>query len=231
MMDDYTKYKQILELWELGKSKIDIERETGIPKHVVRLCLAHFRSVRQLNEAVGKTENAAPIKRRNIIPKFKPRERSYTDDELREAVEKSESIAATLRKLGLRPAGGNYEIIKKRIKEAGIKTIHFRGKGWLKGKKNHHTPKIPLSQILVQESDYRGGSYRLKHRLMNEGYFRHQCQSCNRTEWLEQPIPLELDHINGDRRDNRLKNLRLLCPNCHALTPTYRGKNMIVNGS
>jgi 5-methylcytosine-specific restriction endonuclease McrA len=54
----------------------------------------------------------------------------------------------------------------------------------------------------------------------------HKCQICNNATWLENPIPLELDHISGDRDDNSESNLRLLCPNCHALTPTYKGKNI-----
>lgn len=54
---------------------------------------------------------------------------------------------------------------------------------------------------------------------------KERCSECGLTEWRGQPIPLELDHISGNRRDLRVENLRLLCPNCHALTPTYRGKN------
>lgn len=56
----------------------------------------------------------------------------------------------------------------------------------------------------------------------------HKCESCNLEEWLGNKIPLELDHINGVNNDNRIENLRILCPNCHALTPTYRGKNIKV---
>lgn len=53
----------------------------------------------------------------------------------------------------------------------------------------------------------------------------HKCQSCLMNSWLEQPIPLELEHIDGDYKNNLIENLKLLCPNCHALTPTYKGRN------
>jgi Zn finger protein HypA/HybF involved in hydrogenase expression len=53
----------------------------------------------------------------------------------------------------------------------------------------------------------------------------HRCECCNNIEWCEKPIPLEVDHISGDSTDNSLENLRLLCPNCHSQTPTYKSKN------
>jgi len=68
-------------------------------------------------------------------------------------------------------------------------------------------------------------SYKLKNRLLKDGVFAHKCTGCCRAKWLGRPVPLELDHINGENKDNRLENLRLLCPNCHALTTTYRSKN------
>ena len=66
----------------------------------------------------------------------------------------------------------------------------------------------------------------MKKRLLREGVFQRKCYGCDLTEWMGRPIPIELEHKNGDSTDNRLENLTLLCPNCHALTETYRAKNV-----
>lgn len=162
--------------------------------------------------------------RKHIVPNLKPREGRNTDDDLREAVRSSESLAEVLRKLGLRAAGGNYDLLKRRIDALNLDTSHFNGKAWLRGKKNPFVNERSLEEILVQDSTY-VSTQNLKTRLIREGIFEHRCVSCGLDTWLDRKIPLEIDHINGDRRDNRLENLRLLCPNCHALTATYRGKN------
>lgn len=83
--------------------------------------------------------------------------------------------------------------------------------------------KIPLDEILVYPSTYQSNKLRI--RLIKEKVFEPYCFVCERDTWLGNPIPLELDHINGDNSDNRLQNLRFLCPNCHAQTQNYRGKN------
>lgn len=135
-----------------------------------------------------------------------------SDEEVAKAVEENCSIAGVLRTLGMIPAGGNYESIKKRIARLGLDTTHFTGKAWIET--GHEIKKFDeLIHI---------GS--IKKRLIKER--GHKCECCKKEAWLGSPIPLEIDHANGDRQDNSRKNLQLLCPNCHSLTPTYRGKNI-----
>lgn len=68
-------------------------------------------------------------------------------------------------------------------------------------------------------------SNKVRRKLLEDGYKEYKCEQCGRKTWLGQPIPLELHHIDGDKTHNVLSNFQLLCPNCHAFTDTYRGKN------
>jgi len=156
----------------------------------------------------------------------KPKKK-YTLEELKEAVANSFSIAGVLKTLGLIVAGGNYSTVKRKIVENKLDTSHFTGKGWSKGKKIPGE-KIPLSKILVNGSTY--WSNGLRKRLIKEGLKEHKCEICGNTTWQGKEIPLELHHINGINTDNRIENLQLLCPNCHALTDTFRGKNIKKSG-
>ena len=147
---------------------------------------------------------------------------SYTIEEFKSAVQVSYSIAQALTKLGVSPRGGNYRVFKKFEKLYEIDTSHFTGQGHLRGK-THNFNTIPLGEILVKDYEY--SSNKLRKRLISEGIKEHKCECCGLNEWLGEPIPLELDHIDGDHYNNILENLKILCPNCHAKTPTYRGKN------
>lgn len=152
------------------------------------------------------------------------RRKRWTDEQLRIAVSAERSLAGLLRRLGLRIAGGNYEHIAKCIRFNDLDMGHWTGRGHLRGLHNPHAPKTPLALLLVSGSAYH--SNKLRRRLVSEGVLPAICDNCGLSEWLGLPIPLELDHIDGDRENNQLTNIRLLCPNCHALTPTYRGRNI-----
>jgi hypothetical protein len=157
-----------------------------------------------------------------------PRMRSWTDEELFIAVKKSRSYRMVLLELKLVPAGGNYEQIKRRIKELAIPIEHFTGMGWNIGLGFVPNPAQPLERLLVLNGTAQ--SFVLKKRLFLERLKKPKCELCG---WAETSadgrIPVELDHINGDRYDNRIENLRILCPNCHSLQPTHRGKNQKVH--
>lgn len=151
------------------------------------------------------------------------RRRKYSDEMLLEAVQRSISQAETMRALGIYVGGGNYETVKRRIKDLGLDTSHWLGAGHLKGKTHNWAPTRPLADILRAGTRYQ--TCRLGRRLIREGVLPRTCNVCRLTEWRGKPIPLELDHVDGDRENNALSNLQLICPNCHALTFTYRGRN------
>lgn len=134
------------------------------------------------------------------------------------------SMRSSLSAFDLKDFSSNVKWIKSKIDELSINTSHWRGKGHLKGKTHDWTPKIPLENILVENSDYQS-SFRLKKRLLKAGLLDYKCEICSLDSWLDQPISLQLDHINGINNDHRLDNLRLLCPNCHSQTSTFAGKN------
>jgi hypothetical protein len=152
------------------------------------------------------------------------RRKSWTDDQLKEAVRSSRSYRAVILKLGLVPAGGNYAQTQERIHALGLDTSHFTGMAWNMGLIFVPNPPRPLEELLIKGS--RVQSHLLKRRLFAEGIKEPFCAMCG---WCEMSrdgrVPVELDHINGDHYDNRIENLRILCPNCHSLQPTHRGRN------
>lgn len=134
-------------------------------------------------------------------------------EEVAEALRSSRSLAQVLAKMGVGP-GGNQGRMRDLIHQMGMDTAHLVGKGWRRGATVPPFPARPIEELLVD------GRYaetnRLKKRLIGEGLKEWKYEMCARDSWNGHAIPLELDHINGRREDNRLVNLRVLCPNGHA---------------
>jgi hypothetical protein len=140
---------------------------------------------------------------------------SWKDHELIEAIPKCKSFTEVARYLGM--SKSTNTLLRKKANALGLDYSHFKVSGT--------TPR-PLDEVLIYSiSDTVPQTHKLKLRLIKEGYFEHKCYNCGLTEWNGKPAPIELEHINGDRLDNRLENLTILCPNCHAQTDTYRAKN------
>ena len=148
--------------------------------------------------------------------------KTYTKEQLTDAIKASTSIRQVLIKLNLKEAGGNYNTIKTDIKNYNIDVSHFKGQAWSKDLKLGL--KTPLEDYF--NNTIKITSYKLKLKLFEYNIKQKECENCRLNSWLGKEIPLELDHIDGNKHNNTLENLRILCPNCHALTPTYRTKNI-----
>lgn len=150
-------------------------------------------------------------------------EKSFT-----EAVKNNQSLNGVARALGLKEnSGGVNRHLKKVIKRLGLDVSHFTGSGHLKGR-THDWSSLPLKELLVKGSDC--DNRVIKKRLLKEGLLEEKCKICHITDWLGKPLVLQLDHENGDHTDNRIKNLRFLCPNCHTQTETWGNRKSAYGG-
>jgi len=146
------------------------------------------------------------------------------DNEIPNAVKSNTSAASTLRALGMRAAGGNFKTLYRKIAEQKLDISHWRNReNFVKGTWNTRRKSIPLEEILVENSTY--NRHALKKRLIKENILKNICLECGvGPEWNKKELVLQLDHLNGIFNDNRLENLRLLCPNCHTQTDNFAGK-------
>jgi hypothetical protein len=168
----------------------------------------------------GSTRSAESV-RRLCEHTFVPGKVSFTESQLRAAVASSRSYSEALRKLALRAAGGNHRTIKKYVARWSISTAHF-DQDAIRRESLYKTPR-PLAELLVEHSTYHRGH--LKRRLFAEGIKEPRCELCGQGEiWRGERMALILDHINGVPDDNRLENLRVVCPNCAATFDTHCGR-------
>lgn len=154
-----------------------------------------------------------------------PTKYKYTPEMLAEAAANSLSIADVLRHLGITIAGGNHAHISRQLKRLGIDTSHFLGQAHHRGRRSAR--RLPPSEVLRVRPP---GSLRTKppmlRRALQEAGVPYRCDGCKiEGVWEGGPLTLHVDHLNGDWLDNRINNLRFLCPNCHSQTENFAGKN------
>lgn len=147
------------------------------------------------------------------------------DEDFIEIIKNSTTWTEILKKCGYNNLGNNKTVLK-RCQNLNIDISHLpSGQGDSRNKIGKNFKKYTIEEILVENSQYNNGP-KLKNRLIKEKGFEYKCYNCNLTEWMGKPIPIELEHKNGIHTDNRIENLTFLCCNCHALTDTYKGKNV-----
>jgi hypothetical protein len=152
-----------------------------------------------------------------------PRTRPFSEADAQTAIANSTCWADALRYLGYAVKGANYRTLQKWAAQWDISTEHFDAH--VGGRRASRAREIPLSEVLVEGSPYSRG--KLKQRLVAAGLLDARCELCGQDEhWQSRRMSLILDHINGIANDNRLENLRMVCPNCAATLDTHCGRNL-----
>ncbi|MFD8789566.1 HNH endonuclease signature motif containing protein [Streptomyces vinaceus] len=153
----------------------------------------------------------------------------WTREVLEEAVAASTNMYAVLHRLGLEPVGGHHAHISRKVRAFAIDTSHFTGPRRTERMRENGRRRT-AEEILREDSSpgaTRAPNSRLRRALLEAGA-DECCASCGiKAAWLDEPLPLEVDHIDGNWRNNRRENLRFLCPNCHSTTTTYRGRGKV----
>lgn len=140
--------------------------------------------------------------------------RTFSKQEIKKIVKESYSDREVAEKLGYKKDGGGSKVtLHQMYRELNLDTSHFKGLGW--NKDNYDYDSFTIHSYKKRGKTTAAPLIYLRGR---------KCEKCGNTEWLGEPINLEVHHINGDRTDNRLENLQLLCPNCHSYTPTFTNK-------
>ena len=155
---------------------------------------------------------------------------TWTKEQFINAVKNNFSIAGVLKELNLNIAGAGYKTVKLYVEKFQLNTSHWTGQGHgttIQALHKHNTQ--PIENILIANSFY-NSTNNLKKRLLNLNMLTNHCYICDQLPiWKEQKLVMVLDHINGDNRDHRIENLRLLCPNCNSQQSTFTGKNIKIN--
>jgi 5-methylcytosine-specific restriction endonuclease McrA len=135
--------------------------------------------------------------------------KNYNDEDIIRISKQVKSMAGLLKALGLKPVGGNYSNMKRKLQKLNLNCEHWTGQLWSKGERlkdwSNYTKAITSKTHLIKE---RG----------------HKCETCHNQFWLNKLIVLEIHHIDGNKTNNEYDNLKLLCPNCHSCTDNWRNR-------
>ncbi|MEU9096366.1 HNH endonuclease [Streptomyces sp. NPDC048361] len=208
------------------------------PKELLAEAAAQSHSIREVIEYMGFSPRDCPyghirkkldrfgidtshfIGGRRNVPHLLPREA------LSPAVASSQSLAGVLKQLGITDNGGSRARLKRSLDVHGIRTDHFLGQGHRRGVPSE--VRKSASDILVRltSGSARTGTAQLR-RALDDLEIAHVCEACGVGDtWQGKRLVLEIDHINGDRLDNRRENLRYLCPSCHSQTGTFSNRRV-----
>lgn len=196
------KINDILKYREDGLSYNEIAKKIGCSKSLVAL----YCNAKQQEKNEKKNEK-------------KKAERLEYEKMICDLIKESKNINQVCKKIGKRPTNTNYLFVNKIISKYNIDTSHFSSEI-----SNTKLTRYTDEEIYCENSPYTN-SNSLKRRLIKTGKKEEKCECCGLTHWNGVSIPLELHHKNGNHNDNRLENLQLICPNCHATTDSYCGRN------
>lgn len=142
----------------------------------------------------------------------------WSKEEFIKIVKQSKSYAEVIEGLNGSKSGTAYKTLKKYISKYGLNIEHFDPYA----NKKDTSKRAPLNEVLTKNSKWKIHNQVMKKRLIEAGTKEDKCEMCNQSNNHNNlPLVLQLDHINGDNRDNRLENLRIVCPNCHTQTKTW----------
>lgn len=210
-------YKEIREITRISNSSLSYMLK-GIElssEQQERLLEKQQENARRTTERLGiERHGKEEWERRKKAPRRKkargrPHKFAHlTEDDIRGAIKKTTTMKAAAGELGMAQT-----TFRKYARRYGLYAP------------SHSNPTYDMENILAGKHPEYTNTSRLPQRLVKLGLKEYRCEKCGVSDHCGEPLTLELDHINGDNRDHQLDNLRLLCPNCHSQTPTYRNKN------